>query len=433
VIRFRKDTGLTSREIEVLAARAGKSMKEAFATKKGRAEMKQFIADSKETFDVLGVSVEKALTIDPKVLKANAEKVKAVMAATAQSFTGFSDVLQVKEPDPSRISFFYRAAIAGARTFTQNVTKAIAAGYDPNLLSRIIQAGPEQAGPILEQLVAGSTDAFVQEVNNAETELSKLTAFAVEQARITARAIASTTTGAVAAEASKAQEIAQILFSDNRPLTLEGLAARAGISVERLRKIVKDYDLDLRNLPTEIKLRANLIGLTAIEERLNAATKDRTVRISAMIAQGASPGQVNAERVNRWGGINTFATGGIYAHVARRELIRYAEPATGGEAFIPRFGNLHRSEQVAHTAASWLGGRFVSAKELAKGPGAVWGGLMPALGASGNAPAPHMPKVHVTVAGGDGGTQFGDLNFYGVEGDSRSQMRDAMFELGRLR
>src|SRR5690606_32874877 len=59
---------------------------------------------------------------------------------------------------------------------------------------------------------------------------------------------------------------------------------------------------------------------------------------------------------SRWGGIvHSYAGGGIHAHVAEDEVIRYAEPATGGEAFIPRRGSRARSIAVLREAASWYG------------------------------------------------------------------------------
>src|SRR5690606_13849811 len=55
----------------------------------------------------------------------------------------------------------------------------------------------------------------------------------------------------------------------------------------------------------------------------------------------------------RWGGINSYAKGGIHAHVQRGEMIRYAEPQTGGEAFIPRLGDRNRSLAILAEAAGW--------------------------------------------------------------------------------
>jgi TP901 family phage tail tape measure protein len=77
-------------------------------------------------------------------------------------------------------------------------------------------------------------------------------------------------------------------------------------------------------------------------------------------SEAGMSGRVNrADR--RWGAVHSFAAGGITpAHVARGDLIRYAEPETGGEAFIPRLGNRDRSMGILNQAASWYGARVIA-------------------------------------------------------------------------
>src|SRR5690606_16733343 len=56
------------------------------------------------------------------------------------------------------------------------------------------------------------------------------------------------------------------------------------------------------------------------------------------------------------GGVHEFAAGGITpAHIPTGDRTRYAQPETGGEAFIPRRGNADRSRAILETAASWYG------------------------------------------------------------------------------
>lgn len=56
------------------------------------------------------------------------------------------------------------------------------------------------------------------------------------------------------------------------------------------------------------------------------------------------------------GGIMEFAAGGTTgAHIASSQVVKYAEPETGGEAYIPRFGDPTRSLGILQQAASWYG------------------------------------------------------------------------------
>lgn len=62
---------------------------------------------------------------------------------------------------------------------------------------------------------------------------------------------------------------------------------------------------------------------------------------------------------NRWGAVHSYKAGGIHAKVGKGDLIRWAEPETGGEAYIPRRGDSARSKKILDTAAGWFGMRVV--------------------------------------------------------------------------
>lgn len=108
------------------------------------------------------------------------------------------------------------------------------------------------------------------------------------------------------------------------------------------------------------------VNSTAAQERINALkanlyTIPRDVFVKVHVDQTAAvsgEGFLGGKSLGqRWGGtVYAAAAGGITpAHVGRGDLIRYAEPETGGEAFIPRLGDPRRSTQVLNEAASWYG------------------------------------------------------------------------------
>lgn len=80
------------------------------------------------------------------------------------------------------------------------------------------------------------------------------------------------------------------------------------------------------------------------------------------------------------GAITSYATGGINAHVQRGERIRYAEPSTGGEAYIPRLGNRARSTAILQQASSWYGYQLVPKRATPMALGGI-AGPAPATGA----------------------------------------------------
>jgi hypothetical protein len=67
----------------------------------------------------------------------------------------------------------------------------------------------------------------------------------------------------------------------------------------------------------------------------------------------------------RNGAVTAYAKGGITpAHITRDQLFKYGEPATGGEAFVPRKGDKKRSTAILGEAAGWYGMQVVP---MAKG------------------------------------------------------------------
>jgi TP901 family phage tail tape measure protein len=98
--------------------------------------------------------------------------------------------------------------------------------------------------------------------------------------------------------------------------------------------------------------------------------KGKTVNVEIHYGNTNSGGATAS--TNRWGGVYTHAAQGLVAAATFRPsnpaLYAFAEPATGGEAFVPKFGNYARSTAIIDTAARWYGGRF------APNSGSGWGG-----------------------------------------------------------
>jgi hypothetical protein len=85
----------------------------------------------------------------------------------------------------------YRDTVREATQFTQDISSVLAKGLDPQYVQKLLQEGPKEAGPILRELLADHSGRLIDMVNTSEKQLSRLGALAVEQARLTARAVAS--------------------------------------------------------------------------------------------------------------------------------------------------------------------------------------------------------------------------------------------------
>lgn len=162
-----------------------------------------------------------------------------------------------------KIEKFYADQLEAVREFQQNIRTAIGAGYDPQLISRIIQAGPAEAGPILEQLVANSTGAFVEMVNAAEAELGELSMQAAEMARLTEMAVQNHSESGqqMVKDLATAQAISLGQLKADGTETIEEMAKLAGVTVEKYRQVAEDFNLSLDGMKTRAQQVADKLAL----------------------------------------------------------------------------------------------------------------------------------------------------------------------------
>lgn len=161
-------------------------------------------------------------------------------------------------------------------------------------------------------------------------------------------------------ETGNLEAAAMILQNTRDRLTEAGEAA--GVSKEQMSAYIDELGLTPEVVQTQIDA-AGLEGATGLAERLRLELDGLdgreigvTIDVLASLGATAPPGARNAERFDRrWGGIDSYATGGIRAQVGRGDLIRWAEPETVKEAYIPFRGDRARSLAILSEAAGWFG------------------------------------------------------------------------------
>jgi len=159
---------------------------------------------------------------------------------------------------------------------------------------------------------------------------------------------------------------------------LLAMAAKAGLSasqVQSLRSQVGGLRDSLASLPPAVATPVTAPGLDAAASRANSFrdTLDnlanrriqtyidvniRNITSSATYGHGS---QGLAGALNRWGGIYQHAAEGLLSAKVYSPMgparYAFAEPGTGGEAFVPRFGDYARSMGILDQAARWYGAR----------------------------------------------------------------------------
>lgn len=97
----------------------------------------------------------------------------------------------------------------------------------------------------------------------------------------------------------------------------------------------------------------------------NVPPYKETILKTKFVTEGTPPGAYTPglHIAQRWGGIHYAAEGLVsFAQAAMYNQPTYgiAEPQTGGEAFVPRFGDYGRSTGILDQASRWYGGRFMA-------------------------------------------------------------------------
>lgn len=208
---FKRLAGLTGEEFEAEAARVGELAKKAqeFSEKVGKAWSSQM-----DVISALGTNVD----------------------ATGK------DILK-----------WYDTMIGDGEKFSENIRKAIEMGYDPQLISRMLEAGPKQAGPLLEEMVKNQGQHFIDSVNQSEQALEKLNQKAIELARLTNRAM-NAESDVMAADLRQAMAISTIIMANGGQTTMKALTDQLHIGADEVKRIANEYGISLAAALNPVRL-----------------------------------------------------------------------------------------------------------------------------------------------------------------------------------
>jgi TP901 family phage tail tape measure protein len=156
---------------------------------------------------------------------------------------------------------------------------------------------------------------------------------------------------------------------NNQINTLRTVLHNLGLNDAQINTLIGDY----AKMPPSVTTRIDVPGLDAAVERVDKITRSFnalngrvvTTTIITNTATGQSRKTVHpGTKFERWGGAYTHAAEGALRNAAVYSpeypaRYAYAEPATGGEAFIPKRGPYGRAMSILSTAADWYGARVV--------------------------------------------------------------------------
>lgn len=256
-----------------------------------------------------------------EVAESVGKDLKKAMEATSQSFSKFGDVIGNFSGQQSVVAgdirTFYKDTIKVSSDFIRDIESAMKRGLDPSLISRLLQAGPEAASPILKTILADHSGSLIKMTNESESKLREINSLAVQLARITNLAV-NGQTDQLAKDSATAMAIVQKNYETGGKLSAQALAQQLGIGLEDVRRITGQFGISVIDAGNEVRAAFN----------------------NAPIVFGKSPGFENATGdVDRELNVTRRAEGGFDrgepAVAPAGAMVLWAEPETGGESYIP--------------------------------------------------------------------------------------------------
>jgi hypothetical protein len=161
------------------------------------------------------------------------------------------------------LTTIYQNDITAARRFVTEINDATQRDLDPQLISRLLQDGPEKAGPLLDALVQGHSNRLIRLANQSEKTLAQISARAVEMARLTALAI-NAPSDALGRDLPRAMRIAQTLAAQGSKATAASLLRSLHLPASEITRIAQEFGITLpRAIQTQLDTHPVHVSVTA--------------------------------------------------------------------------------------------------------------------------------------------------------------------------
>lgn len=204
-------------------------------------------------FDGLGKT---SGTVSDAMIKQAAAMAKAVEKAGKGASDAFSKSFDLfKSIDPTlgdvggQITKFYTDSLTSAQKFYDGIQTLQARGLDPTVIQKMLQAGPQAAGAVVQAAVDDTTGGVIATLNMGEAALAKFSARAAEIARLTQQAIMSDKDQKTK-DLGMATQIANTMFEQGGLATTDTVAKALSMDPASVQQIADEFGITLRNAVT---------------------------------------------------------------------------------------------------------------------------------------------------------------------------------------
>lgn len=147
-------------------------------------------------------------------------------------------------PVQDQIKSFYDTSLTTAQKFYDGISELQKRGANPAVIQKMLQAGPEAAGAVVQAAVDDTTGGVIATLNAGEKALQGFSARAIELARLTQLAISSGS-DKLANELGQGMQIANEKLAQGTGATVESVASAIGMSPADAERIAGDFGITL--------------------------------------------------------------------------------------------------------------------------------------------------------------------------------------------
>jgi TP901 family phage tail tape measure protein len=344
---------------------------------------------SKEFDDSLAKSTERIAAMDTALAQLQASDPEAAAEAWAK-ISEEADKQGISTQRLTEIFPEYQAALENASAATEAATEPISAvALETEILANAFNLTGESAQESLTAMLDAWSEGatrFIDLLGAYEAALGELD----EGQKLTSQSFIDSLRQQVEAQEAWAANM-EYLAARVPPAMLDELARMGPEGAEMVELMKNMTDAELQEVIQLWGRRGDQVGDEIADGILNGTDAAQTglfnlqdvidglhgknVTITVDLLNNIAASQFNnAKEIRRWGGITTHARTGLLREAGvystnQPALYAFAEPATHGEAFIPKRGNRARSLAILDQAAAWYGAELIT--------GTQWRGQRP--------------------------------------------------------
>ena len=188
---------------------------------------------------------------DNKITIADQQALAKAHDKVAAAQQGVADAARnVKGAD---LAGFYAENLTKAQRFADDIQELAKRGLDPNVLMRLMQAGPEAAAPFIQGILTSNNANIIDIVNAGERALATISTKVLANARLTQQALNDTKSDQKVRDIGIAMQVSAMAIDSAGNITKAAIAEKIGAPLSDVIRVVEEFGIIVADSPNKVK------------------------------------------------------------------------------------------------------------------------------------------------------------------------------------